>query len=124
MGTNWNNLFEDGDPFDDPRWQEAELMAGAPPTPAKGYTTVSLAWLARILPVVRTPDQLAVVMLLYRRCLMRCNKTVDLPNGDLKALGISRQTKYRALAQLESAGGLTVETRNGRSVRVTLHWFP
>jgi CTP-dependent riboflavin kinase len=62
--------------------------------------------------------------LLYRRCLMRGNKTVDLPNGDLKALGISRQTKYRALAQLESAGGLTVETRNGRSVRVTLHWFP
>ena len=119
-----SDLFLDGDPFDDPAWHVAELMADAPPRPAKGYAVVSLAWLGRVLPVVRSADQLAVLMLVYRQCLLRRSRTVDLPNGDLRPMGISRYTKYRALAELQEVGGLTVEARNGRSVRVTLHWFP
>ena len=63
-------------------------------------------------------------MLLYRRCHLQRSKTVDLSNGDLKALGISRQTKYRALAELEGAGGITIDAQNGQSARVTLCWFP
>jgi hypothetical protein len=123
-GIDWARLFDEGDPFDDPRWQQAALMVDAPPRPAKGYVTCPLAWLARITPVIRTSDQLVVAMLLYRRCLIRRSKTVDLPNGDLKAAGISRQTKYRALAELEGAGAVTIEAHNGRPIRVTLHWFP
>src|SRR5262249_33496482 len=91
------NLFDEGDPFDDPLWQQAALMADAPPRPAKGYVVVPLAWLARVLPVVRTPSHLVVAMLLYRKCLTQRSKTVDLPNSDLKAGGVSRFTKYRAL---------------------------
>jgi hypothetical protein len=117
-------LFEDveGDPF----WQQTELMAGARLPPAAGYVTCSLGWLARALPVVRSAEQLAVLLLLYRRCLMARSRTVDLPNGELRALGISRRTKYRALAWLEEAGavGAVEEVPHGRSVRVTLHWFP
>jgi hypothetical protein len=122
--SNGGSLFEDGDPFDDPAWQAAELMAGAPPRPADGYITCPLAWLAQVRLVVRSVDQLLVAQVLYRRCLVQRSKTVDLPNGELRKLGISRQTKYRALAELEEAGVLTVGARNGRSIRVTLHRFP
>ena len=124
MGIDWDNLFDDGDPFDDPRWQQAELMANAPPRPAEGYFAVPLAWLARLRPLVRSVDQFLVLLLLYRRCLMSRSRTATLPNGELAAFGISRQTKYRVLAWLQSEGAATIEARNGRAVRVTLQWFP
>ena len=120
MGT--KELFEDAE--SDPLWQAAGLLANAPPRPAEGYVTVSLAWLARVLPVVRTPDQLAVALLLYRECLVRLSRAVALSNTELRKLGINRQTKYRALDWLQEAGAVTVEARNGRSLRITLLWFP
>ena len=49
---------------------------------------------------------------------------MSLSNTELRVLGISRQTKYRALAELEEAGALIKAPWNGRSVQVTLHWFP
>ena len=99
-------------------------MDGAPPPPAKGYVVVSLAWLLRVRLQVRSVDQLLVAMILYSRCLKRRSRTIDLPNGELRKLGISRQTKYRALAELEEAGAVKMEAPNGRSIRVTLQWFP
>jgi len=48
------------------------------------------------------------MLVLYRQCLMRRSKTVSLPNTELRELGISRQTKYRALAELEEAGALII----------------
>ena len=121
MGT--DGLF--GDAEDDPLWQMAGLLADAPPRPvSKGYGVYSLPWLARVLPVVRTPGQLAVALLLYRECLWRRNNTVALSNGELRKLGISRETKYRALGWLQEVRAVTIETRNGRSLRVTLLWFP
>ena len=118
-----DGLFEDAG--HDPLWEQAGLMADAPPRPSRGYITVSLAWLARVMPAVRSAEQLGVAMVLYRRCLMARSQTVTLPNGGLAEIGIGRQTKYRALAWLREAGAITVEeTENGRSLRVTLHWFP
>ena len=70
----------------DSLWVRAGLMVDAPPRPAKGYVTVSLAYLARVLPVINTPGQLAVALLLYRECLMRRSNTVALPNGELRKL--------------------------------------
>jgi hypothetical protein len=122
MSTDIDSLFEDTE--GDPLWQMAGLLANAPPRPAEGYATVSLAWLARVLPVVRTSDQLAVALLLYRECLVRRSNTVTLSNGALRKLGISRYTKYRALVWLHEAGVVAIEGRNGRSVRATLLWFP
>jgi hypothetical protein len=118
-----DRLFEDAE--DDPRWQWAELTAGAPPLLTKNYIAVPVAWLRRVLPVVRSHNQLAVAMLLYRRCLAARSLTVSLPNGALHELGISRQAKYRTLAELEEVGAITVvETSHGRAGQVTLHWFP
>ena len=124
MGTDWNNLFEEGDPFDDPRWREAELMANAAARPTEGYVAAPLAWLVRVRPLVRSADQFLVLLLLYRRCLMNRSRRVSMPNGELAAVGISRQTKYRLLAWLQSEGAAAIEGRNGRAVRVTLLWFP
>ena len=123
MGTDIDNLFEDVE--NDPLWQMAGLLADAPPRPAEGYVTVSLAWLARVLPVVRTPTHLVVAMLIYRECLVRRSNTVALSNGELRKLGISRYAKYRALAWLHEAGVIAIEKANtGRSVRVTLALVP
>jgi hypothetical protein len=80
--------------------------------------------LVRVRPLVRSVDQLLVLLLLYRRRLISRSRTVTLPNGELAALGISRQTKYRLLAWLQGEGAATIEARNGRAVRVTLQWFP
>ena len=120
--TNIGNLFEDAE--DDPLWLMAGQLVDVPTCPAKGYITVPLSWLARVLPVIRTPEQLAVALLIYRECLMRRRSTVALSNDKLRELGIGRYTKYRALGQLQEVGAVSVGTRNGRSVRVTLHWFP
>jgi hypothetical protein len=115
------SLFEDAE-------RDPLLMAGrsvdAPFCPTKGYITFPLSWLVRVLPVVGTPEQLVVALLLYRECLVRRSNTVALPNDKLRKLGIGRYTKYRALGRLQEAGAVAVGTRNGRSVRVTLFWFP
>jgi hypothetical protein len=113
-----------GDAEDDPRWQWTELTAGAPPVPVKGYAVCSLTWLERVIPIVHTSTHLAVAVVLYSKCLRRRSQTITLTNQELKRLGISRYAKYRALSRLQEVGMLTIETRNGRSVKVTLHWFP
>jgi hypothetical protein len=115
-------FLDSGD--DDPLGPAVDLLAAMPPAPAKGYVAVPLAWLAKVLPVVRSPHRLAAAMLLYRRCRLCHSQTVDLSNGDFAAVSLTRYTKYRMLIELERAGALTAEVRNGRSVRVTLHWFP
>jgi len=117
MAGDIDRLFGEDDALD-------ELTAVAPPRPAKNYVTAPLSWLARVLPLVRSADQLVVLQLLYRRCLLRRSKTVALPNGELAALGISRFTKYRLLANLQEAGAAAVEQRNGQASAVTLNWFP
>jgi hypothetical protein len=112
------------DPFNDPAWKKVEVIAGAPPRPTKGYITCPLTWLARMRPLIRSVDQLLVLMLLYRQCLVLRSNTVALSNSDLEAIGISRQTKYRLLKWLQDAGAASTEVRTGRAVQVTLHWFP
>src|SRR5262245_32857707 len=113
-----NDLWLDGDPFDDPAWKEAALMADAPPRSGKNYGVYSLAYLARVLPVVRTPAQLAVAMLLYRKAVQLRRRTFQVSNEELKDFGISRYAKYRALARLTAAGAITIRTQNRQSIEV------
>jgi hypothetical protein len=114
-----------GDPFDDPHWQQAELMVGATLQTARGYVTCPLTWLERVRSIIRSPDQLIVLLLLYSQCLIERSQTVRLGNSELAGLGIGRYTKYRALKYMQDAGAITfAEVENGRSVEVTLHWFP
>jgi hypothetical protein len=116
------DLFEDAE--NDPLWRMAGLLANAPPPPAKGYVTVPLAWLERVMPVVLTTTHLVLAMLLYSKCLRQRSQTVALSNRELNRFGISRYAKYRALAVLRKAGVIALGGRNGRSVDVTLLWFP
>jgi hypothetical protein len=118
------DLFSDGDPFDLPLWQQAEMMADAPPRPAKDYVTCRLAWLAKVRPLVRSVEQLIVLELIYRRCLLERGQTVALPNTDLEVVGMDRRGKYRALTALVKAGLITKGPRNGKTTRLTLHDFP
>ena len=122
MGDDVDGLSEDLE--DDPLWRQAELMADAPPRPVKGYVVCSLIWLARVLPLVRSAEQLLILLLIYSRCLRARSRTVTLSNDELKTLGIHRRTKYRALAWWGEIGLVSVEQRNGRALRVTLHDFP
>jgi hypothetical protein len=119
-----DDLFLDGGPFDDPFLQQTKEMTDALPRPAKGYVTCPLAWLARVLPVLRSSDRLAVALLLYRKCLLQRVSIVELSNSELAKLGIGRRTKYRALGALQEVTAVTIVARNGRSTRVMLHWFP
>ena len=49
---------------------------------------------------------------------------VSLPNQVLKAIGMGRSTKQRALRRLEDAGVITVEQDGHKATIVTHHWFP
>jgi hypothetical protein len=64
-----------------------------------------LWWLQCVLPVVKSKQQLAVAIYFWRRWIV-CGKRkiFDVPNGELKALKISRQTKYRTAELLAAAG--------------------
>jgi hypothetical protein len=117
-----DDLFEDGDPFNDPPTLAEELVAA--PRPRKGFIVCPLDWAARIRPLLRSTDQLLAALVLYSRCLRQRSRTVDLSNSEFVELRIGRMTKHRTLLLLEEAGVITVERQNGRSPRVTLHWFP
>src|SRR5262245_38197626 len=114
-GSGLGGLWLGDDPRLDAAWERAGEMVGALPRPGKGYVACPLAWLARVRPVLRTFDQGIVAQLLYRQCLVRRSKTVDLSNHELVKLGIKRNIKYRALRTLQEVGAVTIETRNGRS---------
>jgi hypothetical protein len=87
-----------------------------------------LPWLARVLPVVNSKDQLVVALYVYSRCEAYGSKTVPVPNYQLAQLGISRQTKYRAVQHLQQAGALKVEEqevppgKRQQSLVITLLW--
>ena len=123
-GDDIEDLFDEDAPFDDPLWQQAQLMADAPPRPAKDYVVVSLAWLGRAASVVRTPQQVVVAEVLYRQCLLKRSRTVAVPAGLLRGLGIDRNAIRRTLANLKQAGAITTEFRMGHPTQVTLLWFP
>ena len=119
------DLFEDGDSFDDPLWQDAawvayEIAAGFRGV-GPGWIGCSLAWLAWVLPRVETAKQLALALWVYRKCARTRRQTVSLSNRELRFLGISRQAKYRALARLERKGVLVIEPQShGKSISVRL----
>jgi hypothetical protein len=92
--------------------------------PAPGYVLCPIEWLARVRSVVRTSDRLLVALVLYRQCLLKRSWAVTLPNRDLVEMGISRRTKFRALAALAEAGVVSMRQQNGCVVEVTLNWHP
>ena len=116
-----NYLFEGSDPFADPAWQKvtgnhkrAERLIGCP-----------LPWFEWLLPLVKTKDQLAFALYLYRRCCICGTATVTVPTREFAGMGISRYGKYRLLAALEQAGIVRIEPAQfGQVGSVTLTYWP
>ena len=66
-------------------------------------------WLQRIRLALETIDQLIVGLYVWRRWVVSGKrKTFTVPNGELKAWGISRHVKYRALKRLAAAALLKI----------------
>ena len=115
---NQDNLFEEGDPFNDPQWKAAKTT-----TQAADFVGCPMTWLEQVLPHLQGASQLAVALLLYRRWILGgIRRTFEFPNAGLNRLGIARQVKYRALAKLEGAGLITIERTHGQAARVTRRW--
>jgi hypothetical protein len=114
-----DDLFDEGDPFDDPRWKEAEKKSTKKAERGK-FISFPMLWLKRVLPYTKSATQLAVMLLLQRHRFLCSSRTFSLPNKGLEELGISRQAKYRALAGLELAKLIRTNQKPGRAVVVTL----
>jgi hypothetical protein len=73
-------------------------------------------WLRRVRPAVTKRDQLVVAIYLWRRRVVCGNReTFDVPNGELKAWGISRKIKYRTLDLLAAAGLIKVARHSAKA---------
>jgi DNA-binding transcriptional ArsR family regulator len=113
-----DELFDSGDPFDDPLWKDAARHADGHVKPRAGYIGFPESWLERVLPIVTTKQQLAVALLLYRHLCY--SKFVPITNSEFAALGIDRRVKYRTLTVLKRAKLIEVERAGGRALRVRL----
>jgi hypothetical protein len=83
------------------------------------YVKVPLWWLEHVTKASRSPRLMFLVWLLRLSWEARSN-TFPVPNGRLKARGVDRRVKRRALADLETAGVITVLRRHGKTPLVTL----
>jgi hypothetical protein len=73
-----------------------------------------LEWAKKVLPLVKSKDQLAVAIWLHRRRALRKSDVFDVPNEALRLdLSVGRQVKYRTLQRLEQADVVTI-IRNGK----------
>ena len=120
-----DDLFEQGDPFEDPAWKEEESPKRKRKWSLRAqYVGCPLEWLQWVARLTKSKQQLLVALYLYRRCHVCHSRTVDVPTRDLaENWGISRTTKYRVLSHLQQAGVVAVRSRTGRTIKVTLtHW--
>jgi hypothetical protein len=81
-------------------------------------------WLKRVLPLLKSKEQLAVALWLQRRRVVCGSELFTVPNEKLQEeLGLSRKVKYRALHYLEKAGVVAIIHDNGKhAAQVRLLW--
>jgi hypothetical protein len=117
-----DDLFEQGDPFEDPAWKAEEGPKRKQQRSLNArYIGCPLEWLQWVGRLTTSKQQLLVALYLFRRCHVCHSRTTtrDLAEN----WGISRTTKYRVLRHYEQAGVLAVTSRTGRITKVTLtHW--
>ena len=82
-----------------------------------------LEWLKRVLPLVKTKEQMAVALWLHRRRAVCRNALFTVPNKALQEdLGISRRVKYGALQRLEEAGAIAIIREGKHALKIRLLW--
>jgi hypothetical protein len=103
------------------RERRAELEAAAPTKRKKvaAFVKVPLAWAAKAAAATNTRKAMVWIWLLHRSW-ERNSHTITVPNGALLKYGVPRETKRRALAELEAAGLIMIERRPRKSPTVKL----
>jgi hypothetical protein len=86
---------------------------------AEAFVRVPLWWAEAAVKATRSPKTLVWVRLLYLAWRDQ-TRTVRLGNRWFALQGVSRDTKIRALSELEAAGLITVERQLRQSPRVTI----
>jgi hypothetical protein len=84
------------------------------------YVKVPLWWLEEVAKATRSPQAFVAVWLLKLHFENHGLLTFPLPNGRLAKRGCDRKAKWRALANLEKAGLITIERRPRKSPIVSL----
>jgi hypothetical protein len=85
----------------------------------KRFAKVDVAEAARAFKAVNCTKAIVWVWLLHRAWL-RNSRTVAVPNAELASLGVSPDTKARALRQFEREGLLSIRHRARKTMTVTL----
>ena len=79
------------------------------------YIKFPIEWVERLAGVGAHASTYGVAFYLLHRHWVTGKTRIPLPNKALNRRGVSRHSKWRALAQLEAAALIWVENRNGRS---------
>jgi hypothetical protein len=77
-------------------------------------------WLQHTKSLTRSVPELVVALFIWRRSSIVGSRTFNMPNGELKALGIKREAKYRMLNKLKKAGLITVKRQGQEALIVTM----
>jgi hypothetical protein len=83
------------------------------------FVQVPLWWIETAAKDIRSPATLVLIELLRARWKTQ-SSTFPLPNGRLKALGVSREIKRRVLRDLQRRPVILVERSRGKAPRITL----
>jgi hypothetical protein len=103
------------------RFKAARGGAAAREPPADQHIGCPLWWFRRALAAVKSKDQLAVALYIYRRRVVCKSATIKISNEKLRDdLGIERGAKYRALKCLAAAGLISYEMCSGNAALVTI----
>jgi hypothetical protein len=110
------------EPWHVKRRRELEAAAPVKRRKAEPFVKVPLWWASAAAKATHTPSLLVCVELLYASWKAK-GPTFSLPNGRLKKLEISRETKRRVLRKLERAGLIRLEQPSRKTILVTLIGF-
>jgi hypothetical protein len=99
----------------------AELHAAAPVKrkKTKAFAVVELDAAAKAFAAMNSSKAMVYVWLVHR-ARMTGKRTVDVPNGVLAEYGVARETKRRALKELEAGGVIAIDQRSRKTPTVTL----
>lgn len=111
--------MDDSEPWYERRLRELEAAAAPKRKKQEPFAKVPLMWAKRMTAATHTKRALVGIVLLHTAWKTK-RTTFPLPNGQLTKLGVSRQTKRRALADLERAGLIAVERPLRKTPIVTI----
>lgn len=109
----------DNEPWHVTRRRELESAAPVKRKKSERFVKVPLWWIETAATATRSPTTLVLIELLHIAFKTR-RATFPVPNGRLKAAGVSREIKRRTLLDLERAGLVLVERPPRKTPVVTL----